>query len=312
MIPRLNPDVITLDVNMPIMDGLTALKHIMIKHPKPTVMLSTLTREGERVTFDALKYGAVDFIAKPSMFQTITLEEQKQRIIEKVKMAAKVELEAVHYFRPIPSKRTMKTGIRNCEVLVVIGVSAGGYNALLKVIPHLPADLPAAFLVIFYAPSESLGKFISYLDETSAISIKRAIHGEPLKGGVCYLATGDEYVTVQSSDGQRRLQVNPRPFRTHRGAINMLMFSVAETMKQRSIGIILSGSGEDGVEGLAEIIRLGGASIVQDPVSCLCREAPKAVLNRCKVDWVTPDTQIPSKIEVLLTQKSETHKMEAR
>jgi two-component system chemotaxis response regulator CheB len=196
--------------------------------------------------------------------------------------------------------------------LVVIGVSTGGYNALLKILPHLRADLPAAFLVIFYTPSESLEKFISYLGEDSAITIKRAIHGDTLKGGVCYLATGDEYVTVQPNDDQLRLQVNPRPFPTHRGAINMLMFSVAEAMKHRSIGIILTGSGGDGAEGLGEIIRLGGGSIVQDPVSCLCREAPKAVLNHCKVDWVTPDTQIPSKVEILLIQRSETQKMEAR
>ena len=301
MLPCLNPDIVTLDVNMPVMDGLTALKHIMIKHPKPTVMLSTYTRDGERVTFDALKYGAIDFIAKPSRFETLTMEEQRQKIIQKITMAAKVELGAVQYLRPFPRKRTPKRpGSRNCNFLLAMGTSVGGYSALLKIIPQLNPDLPVAFLVVFYTASAYLDAFIKYLSEYSDVQVKRAVNGDLLKSGVCYMASGDEYVTVHPSNGQLSLRVHPKPFPLHQGAVNMLMFSLADAMKHRSIGVILSGSGEDGVEGVREILRMGGIGIVQDPLSCLCQETVQSVLRDCKADLVLSDWRIPSELDTLL------------
>jgi two-component system chemotaxis response regulator CheB len=301
MLPCLNPDIVTLDVNMPVMDGLTALKHIMIKHPKPTVMLSAYTRDGERVTFDALKYGAIDFIAKPSQLESLTLEEQRQRIIQKITMAAKVELGAVQYLRPIPKRRMCKRpGSRNCNFLLGMGTSVGGYSALLKIIPQLSPDLPVAFLVIFYTASAYLDAFIEYLNEYSDVQVKRAVNGDLLKSGVCYMASGDEYVTVHPSNGQLSLKVHPKPFPLHQGAINMLMFSLADVMKHRSIGVVLSGSGEDGVEGVREILRMGGIGIVQDPLSCLCQETVRSVLNVCKADLVLSDWRIPSELNTLL------------
>jgi two-component system chemotaxis response regulator CheB len=301
MLPSLNPDVITLDVNMPVMDGLTALKHIMIKYPKPTVMLSAYTKEGEYVTFETLKYGAVDFIAKPSRLQSMALEEQRQRVIQKVLTAAKVRVEAVQYLRPVPKQAQPKrAGGRNCNFLFAMGASIGGYSSLLKIIPQLRHDLPAAFLVVLYAASEHLEAFVKYLDEESAVKVKRAVDGDLLKSGVCYIASGDEYVTVHSSNGQLSLAVHPKPLPSHKGATNMLMFSLAEVMKHRSIGIILSGSGVDGVEGIDEILRTGGIGIVQDPLSCLCQETARAALNRCKIDLVLSDWRIPSEINNLL------------
>ena len=301
MMPRLNPDVVTLDVNMPVMDGLTALKHIMIKYPRPTVMLSTYTRDGERVTFDALKYGAIDFIAKPSRLEGLTLEEQRQRIIQKVMTAAKVELGAVHYLRDVPKQRISKRpGNKNCNFLLAMGTSVGGYSALLKIIPQLRPDLPVAFLVVFYTVSEYLDAFIKYLDEYSDVQVKRAVNGDLLKNGVCYMASGDEYVTVHPSNGQLSLKVHPKPFPLHQGAVNMLMFSLADVMKHRSIGVILSGSGEDGVEGVREILRMGGIGIVQDSSSCLCQETVQSTLHSCKVDLVLSDWRIPSELNTLL------------
>jgi two-component system, chemotaxis family, protein-glutamate methylesterase/glutaminase len=301
MLPGLNPDIVTMDVNMPVMDGLTALKHIMIKHPKPIVMLSTYTQEGERVTFDALKYGAIDFIAKPSQFQKMALAEQRQRIIQKVTMAAKVELEAVQYLRSIPKNRMPKRiGSKNCNFLFAMGASIGGYSALLKIIPQLRTDLPAAFLAVLYVASDHLDAFVNYLDEESAVKVKRAVDGDLLKSGVCYMASGDEYVTVHPSNGRLSLKVNPSPFPSHQGAINMLMFSLADAMKHRSIGVILSGSGEDGVEGISEILRMGGIGIVQDPLTCLCQETPQSTLRHCKVDLVFSDWRIPLELNELL------------
>lgn len=301
MIPHLTPDVVTLDVNMPVMDGITALKHIMIKYPRPIVMLSAFTKEGERITFDALKYGAVDFITKPSQMQPVSLLEQKGRIVEKVKMAARVELKAVRYFRFQPSPVPSMTGdAPPCRYVVALGASVGGYNALLKLILQLKPDLPAAFLIVHYAAPEHLDRFVAYLDQESPVPVKRAINGERPRGGVCYLASGEEYVNLLPVDNQVQLQVNPRPFRHHRGAINRLFFSAAEAMKDRAVGVILSGCGEDGVEGLEEIIRLGGISVVQDPKTCLCPETSDLALRRCRVDWTVPDAELPSRLDSLV------------
>ena len=301
MLPHLNPDVIILDVDLPVMDGLTVLKYIMIKYPKPTVMLSAYTKEVEYVTFETLKYGAVDLIDIPSRFQRMTLSEQRQRVIPKVLTAAKMRVEAVQNLDPVPKQAQPKRlGERNCDFLFAMGASIGGYNALLKIIPQIRYDLPAAFLVVLYAASEHLDAFVKYLDEESAIKVKRAVDGDLLESGVCYMATGDDYVTVHSSNGQLSLETHSNLIPSPKGPTNMLMFSLAEVMKHHCIGIILSGSGVDGVEGIEEILRTGGIGIVQDPLSCLCQETARAALNRCKIDLVLSDWKIPSEINNLL------------
>jgi two-component system chemotaxis response regulator CheB len=138
LLNKLNPDVVTLDINMPVMDGLTTLKHIMIKSPRPTVMLSSLTQEGASVTFDALKYGAIDFIPKPSRSNGESLGEQEVNIIKKVKLAAEVKIESVQYIRSIPKEKSNKRPNGNeCKSIFAMGSSEGGYGALLKIIPQV-------------------------------------------------------------------------------------------------------------------------------------------------------------------------------
>jgi two-component system chemotaxis response regulator CheB len=295
--PRLNPDVVTMDINMPAMDGLTALKHIMIKHPKPTVMLSTLTQEGAAVTFDSLKYGAVDFIPKPSKIHELDVEVQHQNIIRKIILAAGVEMEAIRYLKtPSKVKNLQRCEQMTSDFIVAIGTSEGGYGALLKVIPRLLPGLPTAIIAVLYEDPRHIDAFARYLDDQSLLKVKRAKDGEPIQGGVCYLASGDEYTIVESMNGGYLFQVNRSPFPTRRGAINMLMFSVAEVMKNRTAGVILSGTGEDGVEGINEIIRMGGTGIVQDPTSCLYKETSRLAIDRCKVDLVLPAGKIAEKM----------------
>jgi two-component system chemotaxis response regulator CheB len=244
----------------------------------------------------------VDFIAKPSKLMATSMEEQRQKIIEKVVTAARLDLDAVHYFRSAPCpKPNPQEAPRNCEFVVVMGTSAGGYNALLKILPRLRPDLPASFLVIFYTASEHLDRFVHYLNAESGIQVKRAADGEILQGGVCYLATGEEYITVRPSGTKFQLNMNPRPFRNHQGAVNMLMFSLAETLKEHALGGVLSGSGGDGAEGMEEIIRLGGTGFVQDPKSCLCQEMPQAALKRCRATFILSDSQISTGLNSLLS-----------
>ena len=300
MIPRLDPDVITLDINMPVMSGLTTLKYIMIKYPKPTVMFSALTQEGSDVTFNALKFGAIDFIPKPSRALDITVDQQKIDIVKKVTLAANVEIKSVRVVRPKQGVDTENGAKRKpCQSIYAIGAGEGGYGALLKMIPKLQADLPAAFLIVVYAPIAHVDSFTDYLESDSAIEVRRARNDDALKAGVCYIICGSEYATVAVKKGRAILKVHPSPFPSRKGAINMLMFSMAEKFAKRTVGVILSGSGNDGVEGISEIVRQGGMSIVQEPGTCLSKEMVQAVINQCKIDMIVADTQLASKVNEL-------------
>jgi len=298
LLPQLKPDVITLDINMPIMDGLSTLKHIMIKHPTPTVMFSALTKEGATETFDALRLGAIDFMPKPSQSKGDDVTEQERLILQKVKIAAGIKTGAIRLLRTSrPEGREDRTLSTKPEGIVILGASEGGYGALLKVIPQLPSDLPAAYLVVQYAESEHIAKFADYLNANSAIQVKRAMQGDLVMPGTCYLASGSEYTTLQADSGRITLQVNPSPFPERRGAINMLMLSVSETMPQQAIGIVLTGKGTDGAEGAAEIRRVGGTVILQAPRTCLFQEMVQATMRTGKADHVCSDQEIATAIK---------------
>ncbi len=299
MIPELSPDVITLDINMPVMDGLTALKHIMIRFPRPVVMCSTLTREGDVITFDSLKYGAVDFIHKPSNRYPDSLEKQYATIIKKITLASKVKMESVRIYRHPKGQNALKRsrpGNKKLQRVCAIGASEGGCASLLKIIPHIQANLPLAFLVILHESSGLVDSFIRYLKGESEIRVQKGINGAPLKPGVCYMASGQEYMTVAASKGRYTLRVSPSPFPGRRGSINMLMLTLAEVMGDRSMGIILSGSGNDGAEGMSEIIRKGGVGIVQHPASCLHKEMALSALDYNKAAKIIADRDMAAKI----------------
>jgi len=298
LLPHLKPDVITLDINMPEMDGLSTLKHIMIKRPTPTVMFSALTREGATETFDALRFGAIDFMPKPSQSRGEDVAEQERLMLQKVKVAAGVETGAIRLLRTSRSDaRDDRIRMTEIEGIVVLGASEGGYGALLKIIPQLPTDLPAAYLAIQYADPEHVSSFADYLNANSAVTVKRAVMGDALQAGTCYLASGREYTTLQNNGGRIILQVNPSPFPERRGAINMLMLSVSETMPRQAIGVVLTGRGNDGAEGAAEMRRVGSTVILQDPRTCLFQEMVQATLRAGKADYVSSDLDIASAIK---------------
>jgi two-component system chemotaxis response regulator CheB len=300
IIPQIDPDVVTMEVNMPVMDGLTTLKHMMIETPKPTVMLNTLTLEGASVMFDALRFGAVDFVPKPSKLDESKLKGQEETVVRKVALAAQVEIEAIRYIRALPKFESVEpNGQVACNRLIAMGASEGGYGAYLKIVPRLRPESPAAYLAVLYAASQHVDAFARYLDNYSSVRVKRAVDGLPVEGGVFYLGAGAEYVTVQSRNSDLFLQVRPAPFKSiseREGSINMLMFSTAEVMGHRAVGIVLSGSGHDGAEGLAEIIRTGGTAVVQEPKSCLYKEMALSALVRNTPEYINliSDTKIAS------------------
>lgn len=297
-----NPDVITMDVAMPVMDGITTLKHLMIKNPKPVVMLSSLTVVGATVTFDALRYGAVDFISKPSVVDGEEIQHQVEDIRSKVRFAAGVEVDAVKYIR-----RQQLNGSAlhaplegECEKLVAFGAAEGGYGSMLKIIPRLSANNSTAYLASIYAMPEHVDAFTEYLNACSNVLVKRPEHNEKIKPGVCYLNVGSDYMTVHKSDMAYTLHVNPAPFASRKGAVDMLMFSTADIAAENSVGVILSGSGGDGAEGIEEVLRMGGEAIVQDPHSCLSKDMALAAMQRCDVQWVVSDSDIADKVNDLV------------
>ncbi len=301
LIPRLQPDAITLDINMPEMDGLSTLKHIMIKHPTPTVMISSLTTEGATKTFDALRMGAIDFISKPSQMGEAGAQVRQPDIPHIVKLAAAVRIKNVRLFRvwaqPAVAPCLVVPDIKRC---VVFGASEGGYSALLKIIPRLKPDSPAAFMAVLHAAPPYVDAFVSYLDLYSSITVKRAIDGMVLQGGTCYLAAGSEYITVVRENQVLGLRVHPSPFPARRGAINMLMLSLSEIMAENAVGVILSGQEQDGAEGVTEISRMDGTVIVQAPETCLFKEMPQMALKLCEFCRVIPDIDIAAAIDTLL------------
>ncbi len=298
IIKQKKPDVVTLDIMMPVMDGLTTLKYMMIQCPVPTVMLSALTHEGASVTFDTLKYGAVDFIAKPSGLMNRDMGAQVREIIKKVHLASGVRIESVKYIRSVGADKKITTSSRiQCRRVVCLGAAEGGYGALLKIIPKLATTSSAAHIVMLHANPQHVDAFVHYLNNHSAMRILRAENSIQLEGATCYLASGQERVTLYTdSGGAYRMNVKPAPHWTERTAINMLMFTAAEIFQHASIGVILSGSGDDGSEGLQEINRVGGTGIVQNPACCMYKEMAEHGMKHVDRKKILPENKIADTI----------------
>ncbi len=305
LLKTLDPDVITLDINMPVMDGLTTLKHIMINCPRPTVMISALTQEGALETFESLKYGAIDFLPKPKQIKGADIKDQKFEIIRKLEMAACVQMESVRYLRrPSQNKAADAIHSRACEYVVAIGVAEGGYGALLNFIPRLRPDLPAAYIAVMHQAPEHINAFARYLDQCSQLTVKRAMSGTNLQTGTCYLAASTEMFGIERNGSNICFLNSTSSKSVAKGAIDRLMGSVSETMAENAAGIILTGAGHDGLEGLGEIRSKGGTVLVQDPKSCLFKETPMAAAEKYSVDYLVSDKQMAGAISSFLISRT--------
>lgn len=294
------PDVVTLDVVMPDMDGLTTLKHIMIECPRPTVMLSSLTQDGSTTTFDALRYGAVDFISKPEKLGDTSMADLAEDITSKLNTAAGIDVGVTSYIRTRSACDKQEAQVvGKCQRLVALGAAEGGYRALMKIIPQLVPST-AAYLVVLYVEEKHLDAFAKYLDEHSQVKVKRARNNEVLQAGTCYLSAGSDYMSVHDQNDELVLHVSPAPFRSRKGSVDRLLFSVAEVMAEKAVGVVLSGEGVDGSEGLEEIGRVHGIAIVQEPKSCLADDMSQATLQKCSPDYIISDIDIPATVNRLL------------
>jgi two-component system chemotaxis response regulator CheB len=315
------PNVVTLDVEMPRMDGLATLEHLMAECPVPVVMVSSLTKEGADTTVEALSLGAVDFVAKPSGTISLDMAKVREEMVQKVKLASRARLSGLsrrslwrervrgQKGEPPPVKpREPGQGIRPgadrapvvgrpADRLVVIGSSTGGPGALHEIFPDLAADTKAGFLVIQHMPPGFTRSLAERLNEISPLSVREAVEGDVPMAGTALLAPGG-YHLVLTPERSVALNQDP-PQHGVRPSVDVTLLSAVELYRDRCVGAILTGMGFDGAKGMAALKRAGGRTLAEDEASCVVYGMPRAVVEMGNADRVVPLEEVAAVINQL-------------
>ena len=295
---ELKPDVITLDVKMPGMDGLECLKELGKIGKIPVVMLSSITKEGTDATIQALEDGAIDFITKPANIFDMNGKEKRDEIIEKVKVASN-SLSSLESSVKVQKNPIVSNVIHELNNIVLIGTSTGGPKALQEVIPLIPENVDAAFLVVQHMPAGFTKSLASRLDGISKIHVKEAEDNEQIKTGYVYIAPGDYHMIAEKQKDSTikiKLTKDP-PVRSHRPSVDVMMESVSNTNFKNIVGVIMTGMGGDGSEGVKLLKNNNNANIiVQDENTCVVFGMPRVAILTGVVDVVAPLKQIASEI----------------
>ena len=291
-IQELAPDVITLDVNMPRMDGIETLRHIMEDFGIPTLMVSSLTQRDAELTLQALEAGAFDFVTKPQNAISVHIKDIGCEIIEKVKAAyenpsAKLKIKKVK-----PSGESKQPAVIRSEAprlflgkppeeVLAIGISTGGPNALSYLLPQLPKDFPAAIVIVQHMPAGFTDMFAKRLNSTCQLEVKEAMDGDLLLAGRVLIAPGDRHLKIKRNPLGTVAVLSSAPHVSgHRPSADVLFSSVASEYGRRATGLIMTGMGSDGAEGIGEIMAKGGLSLAQDEESCAVFGMPKAAIDK--------------------------------
>ena len=276
LIKETNPDVITLDIEMPKMDGLSFLEKIMRLRPTPVLMISSLTQKGADATLRSLELGAVDFIGKPKMDVQHGLSGAAEEILAKVKAAAGAKVRPLAAVPAAGDRPARRISYSSTEWIIAIGASTGGVTALRDVICGLPADCPAT-LITQHMPAKFTATFAPRLNAASAVTVKEAADGDRVLPGHVYLAPGDRHMELARSGANYVVRLNDAPpVSGHRPSVDVLLGSVAGMAGNRGVGVILTGMGRDGASGLLEMRRAGAMTIGQDEATSVVYGMPKA------------------------------------
>jgi two-component system chemotaxis response regulator CheB len=313
-IKSLNPDVLTLDVEMPKMDGISFLSNLMRLRPMPVVMISSLTEKGADVTLQALELGAIDFISKPKLDLSEGLASYSSEIIDKVRVASKANVRAYSSVKLIPNQKLSADAIlkptrtkkpfKTTDKIIAIGASTGGTEAIKEVLIELPANCPG--IVITQHIPESFSKpFAERMNSCSALTVFEATDGQQILAGHVYIAPGDRHMVIERSGARYvcRLHDGP-PVNRHRPSVDVMFRSIALNVGANALGVLLTGMGCDGAHGLKEMHEAGSPTIIQDEKTSVVWGMPGEAYKLGVVDKIEPIDKIAGCILKIL------HKME--
>jgi two-component system chemotaxis response regulator CheB len=290
------PDVMTLDIEMPRMDGLTFLRKIMTQHPIPVVICSSLAEENARSTIRALEYGAVEIIAKPKLGTRQFLEESRVLICNAVKAAAGARVRAIQPSRMVEQKLTADAILsaptsamaETTEKVVVIGASTGGTEALRELLESLPADAPG-IVIVQHMPELFTRAFAQRLDGLCAVSVKEAQTNDTVLRGRALIAPGNHHLLLKRSGARYFVEVKDGPLVCrHRPSVDVLFRSAARYAGRNAVGVLLTGMGDDGARGMLEMKQMGAHTIAQNEASCVVFGMPKEAIKLGGVEKVMP------------------------
>ena len=306
-IETLKPDIVTLDIEMPLMDGLTTLKHIISRHDLPVIMISSLTVEGAELTLKALDEGAVDFLSKPTNIFGLSQDEIKSEIIEKIKAGAKSK---IYIRQPAKTKNILKPSFekqalenKRFENIIAIGTSTGGPRALQSLLPEIPKDINASIIIVQHMPPKFTKSLAERLNSISNIKIKEAEEGDILLRGHGYIAPGDYHMEVVKVADNLVIKLNQEPkVMGLRPTVDKMMESVSRIKGYSKIGVILTGMGSDGTKGIIEMKKNNSYTIAQDESTSVVFGMPKSAIATKSIDKVLPleliGKEIINKLEV--------------
>ena len=278
MIKQLNPDVLTLDIEMPKMDGISFLKNLMRLRPMPVVMISTLTQKGSPITLEALELGAVDFIAKPTVNVSEQFTQYAKVVQQKVRTAATAR---VRSFKPSEVKPldTLRDAQFSHNKVLAIGASTGGTEAIKEVLMRMPENCPP-IVITQHIPPVFSSSFAQRMDRTCTINVKEAEQGDKLTTGCAYIAPGDQHLSVKQQGGSLYCQLDQSdPVNRHRPAVDVLFNSLVEVCPKNTIAALLTGMGSDGAKGLLALKQHGAYTLAQDELSSVVWGMPKAAVE---------------------------------
>jgi len=311
-VKTMKPDIVTLDIEMPRMDGIEALKHIMSENPLPVVMVSSLSTEGASVTLKALDMGAVDFIPKNLHDLSVNILKIKEILVDKIKLLARRGVRRIPKSDPLPPEEQLiedlfkepedrdggrTIGERKLSLLC-IGTSTGGPKALQEILTVFPRTIPVPVVIAQHMPPNFTGPFAERLNTLTRLTIKEGVDGEPLKAGVVYIAPGGGNMrVVRNSASETHISVShTREEYIYCPSVDALMGSCEDAYPGRTLAVILTGMGHDGLEGARRIKKGGGRVFVQDESTCVVYGMPKAVVDAGLADKVLPLNRIAGEI----------------
>jgi two-component system chemotaxis response regulator CheB len=298
------PDVITLDVQMPRMDGITFLKKLMMQCPIPVIICSAFSDEGSDTALEALEYGAVDIISKPQIGTRLFLEESRIRICDAIKAAAMAKVKRTGAFSwpvvprlsadVILAKPNSRSMVKTTDKVVVVGASTGGTEALCVFLQAMPVDAPG-IVIVQHMPELFTRAFAARLDGICSISVKEAADKDAVTRGRALIAPGNLHLLLKRSGAEYYVEINDGPLVSrHRPSVDVLFRSAAQYAGKNAIGVIMTGMGDDGAKGMLEMKEAGACTIAQDEESCVVFGMPKKAIELNAVSCVLPLDAIPA------------------